>query len=89
MAYLGKYYAHKIEGATYIHLLREMTDQKSENRQNAVDNLTKASTYWKMYTEAAKKNYNNPLWTNRVGYVDWEEIYGWVMNDIDIAKGAL
>ncbi len=89
MACLGKYYAFKIEGATDLHLFREMDEQKKENRHNAVDHLTRASVYWEMYTGRARKNYTNPLWTNRVGYVDWDKITHWVQDDITEAKNAL
>ena len=88
MAYLGKYYALKIEGATELHLHRELKDQNSKYQQLAIEKLTEAASYWKMYAEAAQENYNNPLWTNRVGYVDWDEIYGWVLDDIKIAKAT-
>jgi hypothetical protein len=31
----------------------------------------------------------NPLWTNRVGHVDWVKITEWVKQDIEIAKDAV
>lgn len=89
MAYLGKYYAYKIEGATDLHMFREMKEQKKENQRNAVDDLTRASIYWRMYAELAQQNYKNPLWTNRVGHVDWDQIMRWVLDDIIIAKDAI
>ena len=89
MAYLGKYYAFKIEGATDLHMFREMDTQKKENQRNAVDDLTKASIYWKMYAALAQENYHNPLWTNRVGHVDWDQITRWVLDDIIEAKDAI
>jgi hypothetical protein len=89
MAYLGKYYAFKIEGAVDLHLFREMSHQKKENQRNAVDDLTKASIYWRMYAKLAQENYINPLWTNRVGYVDWDQIMRWVLDDIIEAKDAI
>ncbi|MFC2116804.1 carbohydrate-binding family 6 protein, partial [Bacteroidota bacterium] len=87
MAYLGKYYAHKVRGATELELSRKMDTGNEEYQQNSVKELTQAGNYWKLYTETAQKSYKNPLWTNRVGYVDWDEIYGWVLDDISIAKG--
>jgi hypothetical protein len=86
MAYLGKYYAHKIRGATELELFRVLDTGDSPHRQNAVDELTQAGNYWKLYAESAREYYKNPLWTNRVGYVDWDQIYGWVMDDIAIAE---
>ncbi len=88
MAYLGKYYACKIEGATRLHMCREMAGQKEINRRQAVADLTKASAFWKMYAELAGSNYRNPLWTNRVGIVDWEQIYLWTLDDIKKAEDA-
>ena len=86
IAYLGKYYAHKVAGALELELSRRIDTGKEEHRQNAVDELTKASEYWKLYIETAKKSYKNPLWTNRVGYVNWDQIYEWTLEDIAHAK---
>ena len=44
------------------------------------------STIWKKYVETALIQNINPLWTNRVGYVDWVKITEWVEQDIEIAK---
>jgi len=87
MAYLGKYYAHKVAGATKLELARNLDTGNKEARQQSVDELTSAVKYWKLYTEIAGKSYKNPLWTNRVGYVDWNQITTWVEEDIAIAKG--
>jgi hypothetical protein len=86
IALLGKYYAHKIEGATYLHLAREGIRNPADDRQEAVGRLEKASGYWKLYMENALEQYRNPLWTNRVGYVDWQQTYQWVLEDILIAR---
>ena len=87
MAYLGKYYAHKVAGATHLELARNLSQGADEERQHSVDELTKASEYWKQYMETAASAYKNPLWTNRVGHVNWEQIYGWTLEDIEIARG--
>jgi len=89
MAYLGKYYAYKIEGAVDLDMFREFTEQKKENQRNAVNDLTRASIYWKMYAELAQENYINPLWTNGGEYVDWDQIMRWVLDDIIEAKDAI
>jgi len=86
MAYLGKYYAHKIAGATHLELARNISSGSDEARELSVDELTQAAGFWKLYMENAGKAYKNPLWTNRVGYVDWKQIYDWVMEDIEIAR---
>ena len=84
MAYLGKYYGHKIRGATELALFRESQQQGYQDR--AIEELTRAAEYWKLYMGSAMKQYKNPLWTNRVGYVDWQRLYEETLHDIDIAK---
>ncbi|WP_445736601.1 glycoside hydrolase family 20 zincin-like fold domain-containing protein [Mariniflexile sp.] len=84
VAYMGKYYAHKIAGATYVAMYRETKDNTYQ--QKAVDELTKALGYWEKFTKKALEQNKNPLWTNRVGIVDWKKITTWVKDDIEIAK---
>ncbi len=86
MAWLGKYYSHKISGATNLALFRGTQDKKYQDE--AVAQLNEALTAWKNYTEAALQQNINPLWTNRVGYVDWRQITDWVKHDIDIANAG-
>lgn len=87
MAYMGKYYAHKIRGATELALFRKT--QKKEYQNAAVRELTKAAEYWRLYVLTALTQYKNPLWTNRVGYCDWQKLTQNVLNDIDIARGSV
>jgi len=84
MACLGKYYAHKIGGATELALFRATRD--SARREAAVRELQCAADCWKQYMETALQQYRNPLWTNRVGYVDWKATYREVLKDIEIAR---
>ncbi|WP_139063754.1 carbohydrate-binding family 6 protein [Flagellimonas eckloniae] len=84
ISYLGKYYAHKIAGATQVALYRETKNRQYQKK--AVNELTKALGFWKKYVSQALKQNKNPLWTNRVGHVDWMEITKWVEQDIEIAK---
>ena len=49
----------------------------------AVDRISRSD-----YTTRAAAHYRNPLWTNRVGIVDWQELKGEVANDITIASEA-
>jgi hypothetical protein len=86
MAYLGKYYSCKINGAANLALFRK-TGSKSI-QDIAVIQLTEALNYWELYTASALKQYKNPLWTNRVGIVDWIKLTGEVKNDIETAKQA-
>ncbi len=84
MACLGKYYGHKIRGATELALYR--ANRQPEHQQRAIAELTRAAEYWKQYMDSATSIYNNPLWTNRVGHVDWQQLYQYVLQDIQIAS---
>jgi len=80
MSYLGKYYAHKILAATELALFRETLNPK--NRENFLSQLNLSALYWRYYSSLSLSNYHNPLWTNRVGNVDWIKTYGYVLYDI-------
>jgi hypothetical protein len=84
MALLGKYYACKISGALHLAQYRNNPDPKLQLQ--AVDDLENALQYWMQYVQSAKSQYVNPVWMNRVGYVDWDQITEWVKGDIAIAK---
>nr|MBI1232158.1 carbohydrate-binding family 6 protein [Cytophagales bacterium] len=84
ISFMGKYYAHKIAGATYLALFRENGNQS--NQSQAVKELESALLYWKQYEAAALKQNKHPLWTNRVGFVDFKKTTEWVEEDIAIAK---
>ena len=87
MALLGKYYASKIRGATALAQLRHTRD--ASHQATAIEELTRAAGIWKDYTARARARYRNPLWTNRVGTVDWDELDAEVDNDIAIARAPL
>ncbi len=87
MACMGKYYGHKIRGATELALFRET--RKPEYQKSAIRELTKAAEYWRLYVSMALEQYKNPLWTNRVGYCDWQKLTQEVLNDIEIAGGRV
>jgi hypothetical protein len=84
MALLGKYYAHKIAGATKFALYRESGEKPFQDE--AVGLLTEAREYWQQYVERALQQNRNPLWLNRVGYVDYQKISQWVAEDIEIVR---
>lgn len=87
MAYLGKYYAHKISGATQLALYRESQDKTYQ--QAAVEQLILALEFWEKYTQSSSQQYANPFWTNRVGTVDWAQLTHEVIKDIEIARAQL
>jgi hypothetical protein len=87
MASLGTYYAHKIAGSAQLALFRESST--THYQEAAIRELEKALEAWNLYTENALHQNINPIWTNRVGHVDWAKTSGWVARDIEIAKEAL
>jgi hypothetical protein len=86
MALLGKYYAAKIRGATALATFR--ATREVAQQQEAVRQLTLARGHWIEYTGRTGSRYRNPLWTNRVGHVDFRELDGEVGADIAIAARA-
>ena len=84
ISYLGKYYAHKINGSTYVALYRKTKNQDDQAR--AVKELEMALGYWQKYTENAMKQYINPMWMKRVGMTDWVKFTGHAEKDIELAK---
>jgi hypothetical protein len=87
MALLGKYYASKIRGATELALFR--STGVDEHKQSSVIQLSAAADYWNQYTSLAASMHKNPLWTNRVGVVDWKELNAEVAEDVEIARTAV
>ncbi|MEM8970092.1 MAG: carbohydrate-binding family 6 protein, partial [Bacteroidota bacterium] len=81
---MGKYYAHKIAGSTYVALYRETKDKSYQTK--AVSELTEALDFWKQYVDVAMEQNINPIWTNRVGNVDWVKATEWAQQDIKIAQ---
>jgi hypothetical protein len=86
MACLGRYYADKIHGATCLAGFRKTSEL--EDGSQAVDDLRRAAQWWARYVALANGQYKNPLWTNRVGYVDWDALTKEVQQDIESARGA-
>jgi hypothetical protein len=86
MACLGKYYAHKIRGATELALYRKSQDQAHQGA--AVRELTQAAENWERYTATALTQYTNPVLLNRVGPCDWRGLTEEVWKDVEIARGT-
>jgi hypothetical protein len=84
MAHLGKYYSFKIRGATELALFRATSAPAHQER--AIQSLSEAARAWRAYTHQASAQYRNPVWTNRVGIVDWAELTAAVDHDIAIAR---
>ncbi len=87
MALLGNYYAYKIIAATNMAIFRK-TFQK-ETYFKAIEALNRSAGYWRQYAALGLSNYYNPLWTNRVGYVDWKENFKWALYEITSNGGEI
>lgn len=83
MAYLGQYYAEKIEAATAL----AFYDQNKEDtyKKQAITHLEKAYEYWKSYAKISKKNYH-PQMLARTNLLDWSALTLEVIEDINAAK---
>ena len=82
-AYMGLYYANKIEGAYYLHAYRSGLGEKQQ--QNAIAALENALNEWKNYAASASRNYN-PQFMAKTRIIDWNALIKEVENDIEIAK---
>lgn len=87
MSYLGKYYAHKINAATHLALFN--ADSIAMDLEAAIEELNQSAFYWRYFASNAGSRYKNPLWTNRVGHVDWKELYKYVVKDIVDLQGDI
>jgi hypothetical protein len=86
MAYMGKYYAHKIRGAAELAVYQENND--ATRQQRAIDELQQAAKYWRLYVASAMARYANPIWLNRSGHSDWRQFMTDALLDIEIAGGV-
>lgn len=83
MAYLGLYYAEKMEGAVELRLYNETKDET--HKEKSVAFLEKANTYFQKYAEIISTNYL-PQHLARVGSFDITEIAKSVEKDVEIAS---
>lgn len=83
-AYLGQYYAAKILAATDLALLRATLE--GHYQTGVARHLNDAAAAWRRYAATTEALYRlQPLWTNRVGYVDLARTYQSVLYDCTIA----
>lgn len=87
MAYMGLFYGYKIRAATDLHLFRIRGSM--DDRKKAIANLKESIVYFKKYASNAMKMNKNPLWTNRVGHVDWRKTYDWALYDLQLIGADL
>ncbi|MFC1760713.1 carbohydrate-binding family 6 protein [Planctomycetota bacterium] len=81
---MGRYYADKIRGATYVAMARE--SKKKADKAKAIEALTRAAEHYKNYVERVTANHLNQIWFNRVGILNFKKQMADAMADIDIAK---
>ncbi len=86
MAHLGKYYGHKIRGATELALFRKANDKSQQ--ETAIQELTLAAGEWERYVATAQAQYLNPIRVNRTGVLDWKALTTEVWHDVEIARGS-
>ena len=86
MALLGKYYAAKIRGATELALFR--ATGIASHQVLAVRHLTQAAEHGGQYAARMKSLRPARIWTNRVGYVDFDEFQREAATDVEIARTA-
>ena len=82
LAYLGKYYAHKIRAA--LALAQQRAAHDPARQKVLAEELNHAAQAWRLYGATAVTQYRNPLWTNRVGHVDWRQTFYSVLYDLTI-----
>ena len=86
IAFMGKYYAHKIRGAAELAVYRESND--TPRQQHAIAELQQAAFYWRLYVASAMERYTNPIWMNRSGHSDWRKFMVDALQDVEKAGGT-
>jgi hypothetical protein len=86
LAYLGKYYAHKIRAA--LALAQQQSSHDPARQKLLAEELNRAAQAWRLYAATALTQYRNPLWTNRVGNVDWRKAFSSVLYDLTIVGAS-
>ena len=81
---MGRYYADKIRGSTYVAMARE--SQKSADKEQAVNALTQAAEHYKAFVSLVTANHVNEIWFNRVGTLNFKNQIADALADIDIAR---
>jgi len=83
MAYLGRYYADKMEAATQLALLQ--VDKNEVHRTQAIKLLKHAVTEWKRYAQMSEKHYRAQSLA-RTKRLDWSTILTDVEADVVLAE---
>lgn len=75
MAHLGLYYSEKFLAA----------EHKTTNKKRAAEHLVLAAEHWRNYAAITSSQYK-PQLLGRSGWMDWNEIYQEVLNDIKLME---
>jgi hypothetical protein len=81
---MGRYYADKIRGSTYV--ARARASKTQTDKDMAVKALTEAAEHYNKYVSRVTASHVKQLWLSRVGTVDFEKQKADVLADIEIAK---
>jgi len=81
-AWLGKYYAQKIEAAT---LLETLASQQDQDRTVLLDCMSKATTYWNNYADISDQFYHTQMYS-RVNTMDWQALKKEVQFDENLIR---
>jgi len=81
---IGQYYAHKIRAAAYLALYNFYGIE--DDKQTALDLITKAQADWMRYSALYDSKYKSALY-NRLGIVDVIALRENAKKDIDIVRG--
>ncbi len=81
---MGRYYADKIRGSTYVAKARE--SKKTEDKEQAIKLLTQAAEHYKKFVSLVTANHVKEIWFNRVGTLNFENQIADALADIDIAR---
>ncbi|NJL31793.1 MAG: hypothetical protein HC898_09270 [Phycisphaerales bacterium] len=81
---MGRYYADKIRGATYVALARRSKLQADKDQ--AIEALTKAAEHYQNYVSLITNHHVNQIWFNRVGILNFKNQIADALADIEIAR---
>ena len=81
---MGRYYADKIRGATYVATAR--VSGRQTDKDQAIQALVRASGHYDDFTKLVTRNHVDRIRLSRVGMVDFIRQRNDVMADVDIAR---
>jgi hypothetical protein len=81
---MGRYYADKIRGSTFVALARKSEDKADKDK--AVTALAQAADHYKAYVALVTANHTSQIWFNRVGTLNFRNQIEDAMLDIEFAK---